>query len=389
MGKWTNDAGAVCTPANGAGGGTCKAPPACGKPCDTPVDCAGAQGGCNICGTDHKCKAPPACGTACNAPADCNGAQGGCNTCGANHTCQTPPACGTACNTPADCTGAQGGCNVCGTDHKCKAPPVCGTACNSPADCTGAQGGCNVCGSNHVCQTPPACGTACNTPADCNGAQGGCNTCIAHTCQSFNPNACTCDGIDYSGLAAGQTTTITSFAKVTGADIPKAQVVSEKFFLTKGTDTTGTIVESSDPIASTIVSQDANKVRYQSQWSFTMLQLVPGATYRIWSQISCQPKAAAYNYVQSNVLGASTGEDTSLFGRIASFFAGLFGVHHAVNVAAQPVPASTPSVVALIPTPGATLGVSTQTANSLQIGSVNPYDVQQKTCDFIIFKNNF
>ncbi len=244
----------------------------------------------------------------------------------------------------------------------------------------------------------PQCGSTCTKNADCagaTGAQGACPVCSGGTCQpaptptpAFNPNSCTCDGIDYSSLAAGPVT-ITSFAKVTGADIPKAQVVSEKFFLTQGTETTGAIIASSDHIASSIASQDANKVRYQSQWSFTMPQLTTGATYRIWSQISCQPKAAVYNYQQpSNVLGVSAQKDTSLFGRIASFFAGLLGVKSPLNIATSIVPSATPVFVASSPTGSSILGTDTA-RNTVQLGALNPYDVQQKTCDFIIFKNNF
>ncbi|HVZ66789.1 MAG TPA: hypothetical protein VG917_00845 [Patescibacteria group bacterium] len=338
------------------------------------------------------------------------------------------PACGVACNTKADCAGVKDGCVECNagvcsppsTPTPTKTPPACGVACQKNADCAGAKDGCVVCGSNNTCQ-PPATPTpvqACNSPcvrdADCqtgNAVKDGCVACIQGVCKvpntptptstpvptatplptatptptpvPFNPAACTCDGIEYSNIVSGGNATITSYSKVVGADTSKAKVVSEKFFLAEGAETTATIIGQSNPIAAKIVSQSPALVRYSSTWNAAIPQLKSGATYRIWSQIDCEPAAQAMvNQPASNVLGATTqNTNQGFFGSILNFFSNLFGGGtKKVAVSPTPIPALSINKIQedVSPTSGS--------KSSLQLQTIQPVEVYQKTCSFIKFR---
>src|SRR5207244_2510837 len=98
------------------------------------------------------------------------------------------------------------------------------------------------------------------------------------------------DGMAYTDLFTGQNVTITSYSKVVGTDVSSAQVTDQTFYLAEGAETVATIIAKSNPIPATVVSSSPDLVRYQSQWNLTLPQLKTGATYRMWSQINCQPK---------------------------------------------------------------------------------------------------
>jgi len=346
-------------------GGVCKSPPTptppvCGVRCTTPADCQAAKDGCTTC-IAGVCKAPPVCGVRCTTPADCQAAKDGCTTCIAG-VCKAPPACGVSCTTPADCQAAKDGCTTC-IAGVCKAPPACGVRCTTPADCQAAKDGCTTCDLtiNKCVTPPPVCGSTCVKTADCAGAKDGCNICTGGVCKAFNPASCACDGIANTDLFSGQNATITSYAKVFGEDVNNAQVVDQKFFLAEGAETIATIIAKSNPIPAIVIDTSSLQVRYQSQWQLQLPQLKPGATYRLWSQINCQPKPSVYSYSSLSrkvVLGQQT-QSTSLLDNIVNSVKSFLSSSNTKSLAAN---------------------------NSLQLETVTPVNVYQKTCSFIKFK---
>jgi len=306
-------------------------------------------------------------------------------------------------------------------------PPACGAACSGNYACHGAKDGCTACIAG-TCQPPTTptptpvleCGTPCTGDFACQGAKNGCTSCVAGTCQppatptptatptpqptatpiptatptpipptptpAFNPASCTCDGINYTSLATGKSTTVTSFAKITGNDAVRGIITGQSFFLTQGADDThGTVVAQSGLVPAVLSGS-----HYQSQWTFTLPVLVAGNTYRIWSQISCQPKNAAYALPSQSVAGGSAQQlqSTSLLTRVVSLLKSVFGIRdNNIAIAPTPIksePAPTTRPVAVVPTGSSVLG-----AQTLQIGALSPIDVYQKTCGFIKFRYNF
>jgi hypothetical protein len=302
----------------------------------------------------------------------------------------TAPACGVKCSTPADCQNAKDGCTACTNSpsgNVCAPPvtptsaPACGVTCNVPADCQNAKDGCTACTnspSGNVCAPPvaptlPVTSTLPVTP-----------TPLA----AFNPASCTCDGIENSTIIPGQPATITSFAKVIGADVASAKVVDQKFFLAEGAETMATIIAKSEPIAASVLSNTPALVRYQSVWQVNIPQLKAGSTYRLWSQINCQPKQTAYNQIalsteERKVLGSSS-QNVSIFDMILNFFANLFGAQSTTQIQTQKTTETkTTAVTTNAPMPSTTNG---QNKNSLQLYTFYPASVYEKTCSFIKFR---
>ena len=203
---------------------------------------------------------------------------------------------------------------------------------------------------------------------------------------SFNPAACKCDGIEYTALFSGQSTTITSYGKVEGADTSKAIVRNQSFFLAEGAETIARIIGRSGPIGSMVVSSTPEKVRYQSKWTFTLPQLKTGATYRIWSQINCQPKLQAINYspTRKTVFGTSIpAQPKSFIDRMIEFLNNLFGVREAATTTSTATPTSEPGTGT-----GIILEELAPTGKkSLQLEPIYPLEVYQKTCSFIKFRS--
>jgi len=340
---------------------------------------------------------PPACGTPCSGDYACNGAKNNCTSC-VNHVCSPPVTptptpvlqCGTPCSGDFACQGAKNGCTTC-TAGVCSPPPPtvtptpvvsCGTPCSGDFACQGAKNGCTSCTAG-VCG-PPATSTPAPTATPrptSTPVPTATPTPIPPTpTPAFNPASCTCDGISYTTLSTGKSTTITSYAKITGNDALRGIITGQSFFLTLGADDVhGTVVAQSGLVPAVLTG-----AHYQSQWTFTLPQLISGDTYRIWSQISCQPKNAAYAQPEQSVAGASTQlRDTSLLARVASFFKSLFGIRDN-NIAIVPTSAPTAQPVAAVPSNSSVLG-----AESIQMGTLTPIDVYQKTCSFIKFRYNF
>ena len=205
----------------------------------------------------------------------------------------------------------------------------------------------------------------------------------------FNPAACKCDGIEPTEIFSGQALSVTSFAKVEGQDVTRARVVDQKFFLAEGAETMATIIARSNPIPSTVVSSSPTLIRYASKWDLRLPQLKSGATYRIWSQINCQPKTTVYTG-SGNVLSEQT-EDLSLFQKILRFFGSLFGGGAEIQVVepeptVAPVSGSSPSPQDSSiqqfydPTPAK--------RDNLQLDTFYPGEIYQKTCSFIKFRFN-
>jgi len=369
--------------------GSTTPPPACGTACITPADCTTARDGCTTCVNNVCAVPPPACNTPCTGSPDCVARNAGCDYCNASGVCVAtppatnppatnppatnppattvpPPACGNPCTTPAQCNGAQGGCTAC-PNGVCAIPPACGTPCNTPPDCNGAINGCTTC-INNVCTAPPACGTACTTPADCASSRDICTGCniVDNICA---PASCTCDGITYSGLMSGEMVTITSNSKIVGNDNNDAKVTFEKFYMTEGDTTTGTIIKQSDKIPSTVVKASLKSsplvVKYQTQWVFKLPELKKGKTYRIWSDIVCEPKASATSYnilPKIAVLGAEI--KASFWDNVLS----LFG-NFANNIIDS-------------------LGSGSTVKKTIQLETFKPATVIEKKCSTIIFRQD-
>ncbi len=193
----------------------------------------------------------------------------------------------------------------------------------------------------------------------------------------FNPAACKCDGIEYTSIFPGQPLTVTSYAKVEGADVSKAMIKDQTFFLAEGAETTATIIARSGPISASVVSNASDKVRYSSVWNLTLPQLKSGATYRIWSQVNCQPTISTMTTSTKSVAGATTQQ--SFIDRMLSFLNGLFGGRStSVKTAPTPTPVSSTSTFSGNVTPTG--------KKSLQLEPIYPVEVYQKTCSFIKFR---
>lgn len=380
----------ACVP-NPDGTKTCKVPPACNVNCTSNFDCAGAKDGCTVCSPNNKCVPPatptptpkvPACNVTCSIPSDCAGAKDGCTLCGSNNKCVPPPtptkipsACNVSCVKDSDCQAdiysSSNLCTAC-VGGVCKVPPACNVTCASNFDCQGAKDGCTICGSNNKCQVPPT-PTPTSTP----------------TPIPFNPDSCKCDGIQYTDLVTGATATITSFAKVEGKDVSTARVESQTFRFFEGDDIVAKLVSQTNPIPATIDSQEPNKVRYKSVWSFTLPDLKPGLTYRIQSVINCKPRTVALSFTPANqqkrgILAAHTRTCSGVVDSILSF----------LNRITFGTPTCSPQGVAPTPTPAPSLdevGVfqevpSPTPIQSLQLKTIYPVEVFQKTCSFIKFR---
>ena len=353
--------------------------PICNSACVRDSDCQGAGGANNVCPVclNNRCQPAatptpvPACNVACQRDDQCAGARDGCTDC-IGGVCKPPPACNSACVRDSDCigaVGAQGVCPVClnGTCQAQPTPtpvPACNVACQRDDQCAGARDGCTDCGPNNTCQVPP---TPTPTPTP------------------FNAAACKCDGVEYTDLFSGQSVTITSFGKVEGADTSKAIIKDQSFFLAEGAETIARIIGRSGPISSVVVSSTPEKVRFQSKWTFTLPQLKPEATYRIWSQINCQPRLQALNFTPARraVLQAQTEQPRSFIDRMIEFLNNLFGGGKTATTTSVPTPTSEPGTGT-----GIILEEPTPTGKkSLQLGTIYPVEVYDKTCSFIKFRS--
>lgn len=264
--------------------------------------------------------------------------------------------------------------------------PACNVPCVRDSYCAGARDGCTDCGTSNTCQRPPTpiptsvpTTAPTSTPTPTNIPPP-----TASPTPAFNPAACKCDSIQYTGLFSGQPVTITSFAKVLGSDITGHKVVNQKFFLTEGAGDLSPILAQSGPILARIVENTTTKVRYQSDWSFVLPQLKAGATYKIFSIINCQPKTTAFNTqpAQSASVLATETQNLSLLDRIFEFFNGLFGG------GSSTVPALTPTITPFTSADTTTSDVlATTVRNQLQLEPIYPLEVYQKTCSFIKFRS--
>lgn len=302
------------------------------------------------------------------------------------------PACNTPCSVPADCTGAIDGCTYCnpGT-NTCQPPPGASltptstpTRTPTPSATRTPTPVLSVTATPTRTPTPSASPTPSRTPTPTlSPTATRTPTPTLSPTPPFNPAACKCDGIEYTGIFSGQPVTISSFAKVEGADVTKAIVKDQKFFLAKGAETVATIIKRSEPIPSTVVSTTTTKVRYKSDWRFTMPQLERGATYRIWSQINCQPKLSAFNtYSNRSVLAEQTeNQNLSFIDKMLAFLNRLF------SSGSQSGTSSPPTVTPIQTGTSSVLEEPTPTSKkSLQLDTIYPVEIYQKTCSFIKFR---
>lgn len=369
----------------------------------------------------------PACNVSCDRDRDCNGARNGCTKClpsgsGGGKTCQ-PPASPTPTRTPTPVgpTATPTPVPPTATPRPTATPtpipptptpkgPACGVTCTRDADCTASiyssANTCTACVSG-VCKVPPICGSSCVKDSDCAGGpaqRDGCFLCINNQCKvpptptatptptptlvPFNPAACDCDQISYTGLYAGQQTTITAGAKVTGPDKNNARIADQTFHIYEGAESTDLAnrIGTSGPLPANLVSQNEDVFHYESKWTFTMPQFKQGATYRIQAVINCQQKTTASSFIPGTqktvVLGAEDeAENTSFWGRIAAFFSRLTG-GLLKSTPSAPIPTATGSPVTAAVDPEPT------TRKNLQLQTFYPAQVYQKTCHLIKFKYN-
>lgn len=391
----------ACLP-NAGGSYVCQPPVTCGTTCTQASDCAGARNGCTACvpnanGQGSSCQQPPSCGTTCTQASDCAGARNGCTACvpnanGQGSSCQTPPSCGSACARDDQCTGARNSSGTACSDCRpnangqqvCQPVVACNSACTRDSDCDAGDAkaaGCTSClpGSNGqlTCQKNIACNSACTKDSDCNAGdalKNGCTSCIANKCQTFNEDMCKCDGITFTQIASGQEVTVTNFEKVEGPNIMKAKVQDMTFFFTAGKGTNAPVIAKSQPIKATVISQTADKVRYQAQWKVKIPENVkPGVDYQIFAQVKCVKQSEmAMASTNRAVLAETTSSNQGFFGRIGSFFNRLFGNDNQTSIqSTAPTTTTTPT--------------STSGRESLQLRSFNPNVNASASCRFVNF----
>ncbi|OGH12576.1 MAG: hypothetical protein A2776_02485 [Candidatus Levybacteria bacterium RIFCSPHIGHO2_01_FULL_40_10] len=305
-------------------------------------------------------------------------------------------------------------------------PPACNQPCPNDQRCIDlaqqAGDGCVKCvippgQQNGTCQaaptstpgpsptpTPPhACDSACVRDSDCAGAVRdsiACNVCINNKCSvkpsptptkpPFNPDACKCDGIEYTDFVSDQNVTITARSKVMGADVSKAKVVSNQFFLVKGAEQqVAEVARSNGPIPASLIPSESNSSveKYKASWTFNMPQLESGATYKIFSSIVCMPKDQAVNYTGSVNIASSEQPKTSVISKILAFAGGLLGLKE-TSTKTPMVPTYTPAPIAVDPTGTLVLNTAA-TQDSLQLGTISPTEVYFKDCSVIKFRYNF
>jgi hypothetical protein len=75
----------------------------------------------------------------------------------------------------------------------------------------------------------------------------------------------------------------------------------------KSNPTSGTIVATSDLIKPEIVSSTNNKVRFRAAWKVNPPAYDPNATYRVFSNVKCVPKAASSSASLDQLLAGAQG----------------------------------------------------------------------------------
>lgn len=391
----------ACLP-NAGGSYVCQPPVACGTTCTQASDCAGARNGCTACVPNQNdqgssCQQPPSCGTTCTQASDCAGARNGCTACvpdadGSGSSCQTPPSCGSACARDDQCTGARNSSGTACSDCRpnstgqqvCQPVVACNSSCTRDSDCDAGDAkaqGCTTClpGSNGqlTCQKNIACNSACTRDSDCNAGDAkaaGCTSCIANKCQTFNEDMCKCDGITFTQIASGQEVTVTNFEKVEGPNIMKAKVQDMTFFFTEGRGANAPVIAKSQPIKATIISQTADKVRYQAQWKVKVPENVkPGVDYQIFAQVKCVKQSEMAMASSNRAVLAETTSNQGFFSRIGSFFSRIFGGNDNTTTVQ-----STGPTVTSAPT-------TNPNRESLQLRSFNPNVSASASCRFVNF----
>ncbi len=289
--------------------------------------------------------------------------------------------------------------------------PVCGASCNSDAQCPQNCSSCKASsGGQKICQAPQPTATATPTPAPVCGADCsqnanvcqnivGCNYCnpASKKCEAaptatptatpqptatptltptptppFSEDMCKCDGIENTSLALGQKSTITAYGKVMGDDTKYAKIPNMTFFLYKGNDQNVTIIDQSQPIATTVVSDQPALTRYKASWDLTLASnLDTTATYRIQAKLNCSRKAVALFAPTNNaVMGAST-QNPSLLDKIYGFFAGLFAGSKTTPAPVAESPTATPK--------------PQSKGDQLKLGTFRPTKILERSCTFIKF----
>jgi hypothetical protein len=185
---------------------------------------------------------------------------------------------------------------------------------------------------------------------------------------------CKCDGITFTQIASGQEVTVTNFEKVEGPNIMKAKVQDMTFFFTEGRGANAPIIARSQPIKATVVSQTADKVRYQAQWKVKVPENVkPGVDYQIFAQVKCVKQSEMASASTNRAVLAETTTNQGFFGRIGSFFSRIFGGDNDNTTTVQSVNQTT----------------ATPTTNpnreSLQLRSFNPNVDASASCRFVKF----
>lgn len=208
------------------------------------------------------------------------------------------------------------------------------------------------------------------------------------TTPPFSEEMCQCVGLDVTALSPGSPFTVTAKGKVTGTDIPKAKLISFKFLLYKGTDTSSTLLQSEVPTSVT-TSADGNTVNYTATWNSTFpTDVTPSVTYRIQALKKCVPKSTAMvdtintSLPNKVVLGASTKQ--GFFESIISFINKLLGRENKAATI-SPTPTQTP-------TSKTTTSNETTVSNTgdgrkgIQLDNFYPGEITEQSCSFIKFK---
>lgn len=181
---------------------------------------------------------------------------------------------------------------------------------------------------------------------------------------AFNPAMCKCDGIETTGIFAGQQVSVTAFGKVEGGDTSKASIRDITFRLTRD----NTVLAKSNPIPAQVVSKSNTLVRSKATWNVNIPANVDSKSlYRIFADITCNKNLTRLQLPDDNSPYAQgVDNQPSFFQKIITFFRNIFSKKEAARTEVQ--------------------GAHTEEQKSIQLKSLSPAQEVQKTCKFIYFK---
>ena len=315
--------------------------------------------------------------------------------------------CGNTCRDDDSCTQdeAKSCSQTCYGQNQCASGLICwdgvcrNQSCTNDADCTCAVGGQNPPGQNPPGQNPPGQNPPGQNPPGQNppGTQPTLRPTATPT-PDFNPAMCKCDGIVNSALFAGEPVTVRAFAKVEGTDVTKALIKNMVIGLYKGANA-NQLIEKSSLLPADVIETTASKVRYKSDWKFTMPKNVQiGEVYQIRATVNCERKTAQTRSASSfSTLSEISPEpqiapieNKSIIERLTSFVGRLFGKKEVTKSTSQPniKPTAVPTINYQLfeDMPSVKTDEAQVLDDNLQLQPIYPARVEESACTYIKFK---